>query len=200
MYTQLAIKVTNRLIDRRIVDEAQREVYEYSFEVLLSDIVYAAVLLATALVFQCGLATVVFLVGFLPLRQLTGGYHAGSYTRCHLLFWCNQLLMVGCFYLVPASWHKAGAYLLAAAACVLVFLLAPVEAENKPLTPKERKRFFLFSRVLAAALLLFVAAAGVFNLSFRYVFILAFGAASVGVSLAAEKCKRHLQERGERNA
>lgn len=202
MYRQLAVKTTNRFVANQIIDETQRDVYEYSFEVLFSDIAYGIVLVITALLFRCGLATVFFLAGFIPLRQLAGGYHASTYKKCHLVFWCNQMLMIACYYMVPEQFYQLGACVFSVLTCILVFALAPVANENKPLTEKEKKRFFILSRVAALIILAipFAVALLPFLNSMQYIFTFTIGTVSVAVSLVAERSKQLLRERRNSNA
>lgn len=200
MYRHLSVKTVNCFLAKGVIPEGQRDVYEYSFEVLYSDLMYFILLGGTALLFRCGWQTVLFLLGFIPLRRLAGGYHASTYLKCHLLFWFTQMAMIACCYWVPERWYMPGAYALAILSCLLVFLFAPVAHENKPLSEKERKRFFILSRVAALAILVFPAAAALLHLEAQLIFTFTFGAASVAVSLMAEKAKQNFKhERSEPN-
>lgn len=195
MYTKLAVKTADSLLSKHVIKEEDRPIYEYSLEVLYSDLVYGAVAVMTALIFKAGLETLVFLLGFLPLRKVAGGYHASTYRRCHFLFWLNQLAMIGCYYLVPEQAYRLTAWLLIALSCVCVFLLAPVESENKPLEEKEKKRFYLLSRALLVAVVIAAAVLDSLHIGFKYILIYSFGVVSVALSLLAETTKNHFKKR-----
>lgn len=194
MYNQLAAKTANGFIKRKIINEEDREIYEYSFEVFYSDIMYSVIAVVTALVFQCVFETVAFYIGFTSLRHFAGGFHASSYKKCHLLFWFNQLLMIGCHYLLPITYIKPVTYGMVAVSIVLVFVLAPVAHDNKPLSEKERKRFFWLSRAVIVLTAIAVVALGNINVGFEYVYIYVIGVFSVSASLLAEKVKKMLRK------
>lgn len=94
MYAKLAAYATEFFIGKKMINESEREIYIYSFDVLISDLVYFMIAFLTALISRTLFESMLFFVGFFSIRRFAGGFHASSYIRCHLLFWINQVIMV----------------------------------------------------------------------------------------------------------
>lgn len=165
--------------------------YEYSFEVLYSDLMYALLGLAIAVVFHGVWATALFLAGFFPLRKFAGGYHASTYVRCHLLFAGNQVAAILLFHLVPQGAVFPIIAVLVVLSTVCVFVLAPVDHTNRPFSDSERKYFRRMSLLVLAASWGILALLICFHLiSNGYALAYFFGAFSVSISLFCERMKK----------
>ena len=64
MYNKLAESITNFFIGRNIINTNEQEIYIYSFEVLISDLIYMFIALLTSLISKSILETIIFLIGF----------------------------------------------------------------------------------------------------------------------------------------
>lgn len=199
MYEKLAKKTTNLLINKEIINHNDREIYEYSFEVVISDIMYLIIAITTALITNTLIEEIIFLIGFLSIRKYAGGYHANTYAMCHLLSWINQLAMILLLHYTPSVIIKHIIVALSCTSILIVYILAPIENENRMFTTEERKRFKKGSRItvviiIMAALILYMA-----NLPYKYPYALLLGVFSVSMSLIAGKVKYSNRKAGERN-
>ena len=165
MLSYCAKRISSFFVYTNIVKKEELEVYTYCFEILLATILNFTVLLIVALVTGTLWRTVFFLIGFLPLRRLAGGYHADTHFRCFLI-----MLGVYFAFLVAQNVIPIERYLIATIVCVsfsvlLIWLLAPVEAKNKPLSKKEkiffRKRSRWASLIYVVAILLSIVVFGI---------------------------------------
>ena len=86
MYKKIAKIITDSFILKGIIKKEDKEIYEYSYEVLISQAVYIFIMLFISILFKAFFETLVFFIGFYICRSLTGGYHASNYIKCHLLF------------------------------------------------------------------------------------------------------------------
>ena len=145
---KLAEHTTDYFIGKKLINESERDIYVYSFEVLVSDLVYFMIAFLTALISGTLIETLLFFLGFFSIRRFAGGFHAGSYKRCHLLFWLNQVMMVILLRITDFSMISMLILILYAASLFSVFSLAPIANKNKPFTESEAKRFGLLSRVM----------------------------------------------------
>lgn len=196
MYRAISKRTVEWLIRKGTIQQEEQAVYEYSFEVLYSDLFYALIGLALALLLRGVLATLLFLAGFFTLRKFAGGYHASSYIRCHLLFACNQVAAILLFHLIPHNviFPVVTAMLAASSVCVLVF--APVDNENRPFSGSERKYFRRMSLIMLAVVWAVFALLLLFHLlSTEYALTYFFGVFSVSISLFFEGIKK--RKRGE---
>ena len=199
MYNKLAESITNFFIGRNIINTNEQEIYIYSFEVLISDLIYMFIALLTSLISKSILETIIFLIGFFSIRRFAGGYHADSYTKCHLLFWLNQVIMIVLVHL--ASNERTMRLLILIfylISIVSVFLFAPISNKNRTFTDSERKKFWLSSRIMIILAAVVIVALDLFNVDCKYTYVYIFGVFSVSISLMAEKIKI-FKMRGDEN-
>ncbi len=135
-------KITQILLNNKVVTSDDREIYEYGFELLLSTILGYILVITTSLILGMGVEGIVFLVVFVLIRNYTGGYHANTH------FKCNSLLVITVLSVLLLSRLKIGILYLILMYIVYfltIFIYAPVEHENKPLNDKKKKKYKLVS-------------------------------------------------------
>ncbi len=102
--------------------------------------------------------TIVFMLTYLPLRRMAGGYHARTQLRCYLLG-----ILLTTSVLLAVKWLPWNVYLcsvLLAVASVIIVWLAPVEDSNKPLDEAEKAHYGKRTRqLLLVAIVAYVALA-----------------------------------------
>lgn len=196
MYQKFACKIAEWLLLQKVINREEIEVYQYSIEVLLSDLIYIFIAIITAIVSNSFIESIIFFTSFLTLRKFSGGYHANTYLRCHFLFWANQLIMIILYKLITPEYSRFFSLIIILLGVICIFKLAPVGSVNKPLSESEKRRYRFSSRLIIifdATIVMILSIIGVY---FQYVFIYAFGAFSVSISLVAEKIK---YKKGENN-
>ena len=113
-----------------------REVYIYSFEILLATLTNLLSLVFLAIVTRTVPETAVYLLGFLPLRQITGGYHVKNF-RCFLILMFSYAMFLLVLFFLPGGFLLpiiAPSILLS---LIFVLLFAPSADKNKPLSNEE---------------------------------------------------------------
>ena len=127
-----------RLADRLIqngADSEKKDIYQYAIELTLSTgLGMTAILILGAITigFRYGL---IFLLFFIPLRCICGGYHASTYRKCFLIsceiFICS---MIG--YRILLQCNPSPALLMGSIAIIsiLIIIKAPILNVNQPLT------------------------------------------------------------------
>ena len=138
-------RLLSGLVSRQIADgrlrEEDRELYEYAYRLLTLQAVNVAVMIAVGVVFSCLFPVLVFAAVYIPLRSFAGGYHASTPSRCALF----SALMEASSALILRSrvvqqWSLP-AFLATLAAGAVIWLRAPVNAKNRPLTGLEEKDY-----------------------------------------------------------
>ncbi len=182
MYEKIAKKITKILIEKNILKAADREIYEYSYEILISQTIYILIMLTIAIIFGVLVESLFFFLGFYLCRKISGGYHANTYLKCHILFAMNQGVLITLLKIPDnINWFFTLPSLFIA--IVLILLFAPIDNENKQFDEKEfckyRKACKKFCVILAiiAIITWFV---GKNNI---YCFCFSIGVLSVSVSL-----------------
>lgn len=145
-----AEKISNKMVDRGIVQKEDVELYQYGIE---NGITVVGNLLASALF---GILTgrlgvvLVFLLFYSTLRTYSGGVHCKSKLGCFIL--STLILVVPVFSYEWVMGMVAFPILIAVEiiAIVVVLILSPVESINKPLDDEERKYYKRISHCIVA--------------------------------------------------
>ena len=105
-----------------------REIYEYSMEILLSNIANFVVIITLALLLKIESNVFCYIIFFLPYRFLYGGAHAKTHVRCIGTFVISMLVWIFMARQIPAT-----VFLLVAELAVIlgVNALDYLNAENK---------------------------------------------------------------------
>lgn len=108
---------------------------------VISYFCYFVILLILSIITCTIWQSVLFCIGFMTLRRCAGGFHADSYTKCHLLFSLNHLLFIAFYYFCPTK-YDAWLIVFGSIFCLLVmWLFAPIEHMNRPFNDAERHCF-----------------------------------------------------------
>lgn len=138
MFCSIADSITGWLSDNHMINAEDREIYHYGiqqfFIITLNLLLSVIVGIAFQMVWQCGL----FICSYIPLRSYAGGYHAKTQLRCYFL--SVSLIMLSLMIVKYITYNFF--VIVFIGFCVLgIFLLAPVENQNKPLSEKEVIRY-----------------------------------------------------------
>lgn len=195
MYKKLAVSLTDKFIKTGIIESSQRDVYQYGFEILLSHIAYIIVFFTLAILTQTFVCSLLFGIAFFVTRSIAGGYHATTYSVCHLLSLLNQVLFVFLIAFLPREYHPVASVVAILMSSGLLLILAPIDHPNKPFIKTERKRFRRMCCVYAyvipvivTALALFATQLSTYILSFSLgIFSAAFALLSAKIQQTKEK-------------
>ena len=132
------------------IKQEQYDEYVYALEIILNilitDITMIIIGLAMGMIWECILFWLVYKI----LRKYCGGYHFSTSLKCYLssCIMCPVVLAVVRY--VPYSMTVWG--LLTLTALIILSILSPVEAANKPLDEKEQRIFGITARILITAI------------------------------------------------
>lgn len=131
---------TSVLVDHGTIQESQKRIYIYGFELFWStSLCVISILIISCLGGQTG-AAVTFLLFFMPIRMAAGGYHASAYETCFLL---TNLIAFLC---IEGAWIsqyvgmiriEAVFWIVFVCAYVYIWKAAPINVSKYPL-PLER--------------------------------------------------------------
>jgi accessory gene regulator B len=141
-----AAKIINSFIFRYSdISEEDSEIYQYGFEIMISSVLSAILALLIGVLTANAASGAVFLLCVVPLRQYTGGYHAGSYFMCNLIFSisCFTVIMMSRFLTGFLSVNLIKAILLLS--CIVVINFSPVANKNKPITEEKKRKCKIIS-------------------------------------------------------
>ncbi len=138
------------LKQNHIIAEEDAEIYQYGFEILISNILSFFITLLIGMLLQAVWLSLLYYGIFVLMRQLTGGYHADTYLKCNLTFSAVTLFTIG----MGKIMYISNAYiflvqiLLLSIPILVIWKDAPIENVNKPLTESQKKRNHKASLIL----------------------------------------------------
>jgi accessory gene regulator B len=189
MIARMSRNISSFFIIKGIILDEEREVYEYSFEILFSTIISFITVSIISIVSNTVVYTALYMFGFIPLRFIAGGYHAKSHLRCFFLLLSTYSAFLILISFLPPEYLTVSIFLSMFTSAVLIFFLAPSADTNKPISDDEFKNFKKKSRY---AILGFILAIAIFMIIFtdkRFMLSIALGNISVAISLLANRVK-----------
>lgn len=160
MLERLSEKFAGKLVHAGVISETDADVYVYGFFQGMMLLLNVLTTLLLGILFQQLLFCILLNAAYIPIRISAGGHHADSPFRCYI----NSTIMIAIL-LAVIKWvpiHPAVSVVLLVVASIVIWILAPVEAENNPLDETERYVYRKRTRIVLAI----EAAASVFSLIF----------------------------------
>ncbi|MDR1328611.1 MAG: accessory gene regulator B family protein [Oscillospiraceae bacterium] len=184
-----ANRIASFFIAQGAAEEDDRDIYVYGLTIGLST---AQNILLTALVgFLLGvpLKALAFILPFAVTRLFAGGAHAKTAWGCAVssaAILASALLLIR---FTPETAQTPATLGLLTVSAALVFLFAPAEHPNRPISPRERATFRRRSR--AIALVTAGICVGLILMQIRdYPFCISLGLAAAGATLTPGTIKR----------
>lgn len=154
MLNKMAVKITDKLVLKKIVSDDMADIYIYGFELLISFCFSTIGVLIIGIILGRFLQTLMFLATFILLRSFTGGYHANTYAVCSLVTFSlfGVVLLLTEFAFVPLYQYL----ILGLVGTAIMLLLVPIEHPNKKLSDDQKRKY----KVISLALFLMFTVAG----------------------------------------
>lgn len=140
--------------DNRI-KEGERELYQYGYGILLTEVINIAFLILIGLIFQCLIYMALFAVVYAPLRSYAGGYHAPTPIGCAIISAVLELAIAVSLWLSLYEILMPQICFAALVAQIIIWIRSPVAAIHKPISDSQRRCF----RRRARSIILFEAIA-----------------------------------------
>lgn len=146
MISRISERIAIFLLNKKVIEENELEIYIYGYEVLISSVIDFFIVLLFAVTFNKIILMTIFFTMFVSVRIYTGGYHADTFWKCKIVF-----IMI-CLVLTLSSYIKVllmPMMIIMVVYNITVYILAPVENINKPLTNCEKTKYRRISIVLS---------------------------------------------------
>lgn len=132
--------------------------------------------------------SIVFQFSFMLLRMYAGGYHSETELKCKIHSFIVTIISLLCICgLVNKSWWSNCLLILVS---MIVMILAPVEAKNKPLSEKERKINHWKTVFIVVILNIIAAISRIYGLNFFYAIGVAVYATCILMIMGIQSEKR----------
>lgn len=143
-------KLANYLMSNNSISENDKSFYQYGFEITLSTVLNVVLILTISAALGSIIEGVIFLITFITIRHLTGGYHAKSYFSCN--FWFS-ICFISLELLFNYTYDKITITFSAVmiGLCLLIIAIrCPVENTNKKIPSENRLKLKVWAILLAA--------------------------------------------------
>ena len=151
MLNKMAVKITDKLVLKKIVSDDMADIYIYGFELLISFFFSTIGVLIIGIILGRFLQTLMFLATFILLRSFTGGYHANTYAVCSIVTFSlfGIVLLLAEFVFVPLYLYP----ILGLIGTIIMVWQVPIEHPNKKLSDDQKRKYKVISLVLFLMLL-----------------------------------------------
>ncbi|MDE7130745.1 MAG: accessory gene regulator B family protein [Lachnospiraceae bacterium] len=187
---RLADFLTEYVIDKGIIRETDRELYQYGFTIAIEVGLFIVFSLYVSLYLHMVIEGILFYVIFIPLRSYAGGLHFNRFCICFFLS-CSTFSII----LLTVKYIHISIAFSAALVTILiisVYVLYPVENINREVDHEENEYFKnRLKKFLLLDLLLVVMCA--FFGNDKYVWVIAQTLLLVVVTMAIGKYKYMMQ-------
>ena len=127
------------VIDKGVVEEKEREIYEYGFTIAMELIIFIGLCLVITVALQMYLEGILFFVIFIPLRSYAGGLHLKTYSSCLV---ASVLVFTGVLVLDKLIQMPAiPGCIMALCSLIGIYALYPVENVNRDVDDQEDRYF-----------------------------------------------------------
>lgn len=139
MFVKLADDIVKWMLNSQIIEENKVVICRWGISHILDTVFNIITFLIIGILFKMPIETIIFTLGYIPLRIYAGGYHAKTPFRC----WClsNIILAVSLVIVQNAEKCYIAFCVLSLIAVVVLIILMPVEDLHKPLDQSDRKKY-----------------------------------------------------------
>ena len=139
MFVKLADNIVKWMLNNQIIEENKAVICRWGISHILDTVFNIATFLIIGFLFKRPIETIIFALGYIPLRIYAGGYHAKTPLRC----WClsNIILAVSLVIVQNVEKYYIAFDILSLIAIVVLIVFMPVEDLHKPLDQNDRKKY-----------------------------------------------------------
>lgn len=141
----LISRITKYLIDQEIIPAQEEELMIYGLDMVIYTVLSLTSLLIMGALVGHLVTAAVLLCGFCPMQMLGGGYHAQTHLRCFLTMAIGLGISILAVSYLPA-WSLM---LMGGFGVCFIFLLAPHENPNAPMSDEKKRRMRRYVRIFA---------------------------------------------------
>lgn len=143
-------KFVSFLCENNIVEEDNKELYEYAANLLFSGILHFATTVATGLLFGMVKESLLMFTAFFIVRKFAGGFHASSPAKCYIFSVVTNFLMLSVIAVLSKNDSSIAFYVILSLSELIIILSPVLEPPEKALNFKEKKVYKALSVALSA--------------------------------------------------
>ena len=148
--------VSKRLVEffvaNDIIKGEDKELYEYALSITISAVIHILTIVVLGIIFRLVVESIIFYLCFIAIRKFAGGYHAKTASTCYLfsvllsaiLLIVLKLLIYNISYIIAVT-----VFTVSFISLVCIWIMAPLDTENNPLSEKEKSVYKKVTRIIA---------------------------------------------------
>ena len=146
MMQRLSKSLSKWLIKCDVIDNADRELYEYAVYCLFISISPIIITSILGLIMGKLSESIILIIPFMTIRKYSGGYHAKSFRACLIISTCLMAICIS-----MTSFIKCGMVLDIITLCAIgsLTLFSPIDHENRRLDEYEKKKYKKTAGIIA---------------------------------------------------
>ena len=152
MVERLAERIVQWLIKNEAICEEERELYKYATFNRIFTLLPFLMIIPFCFKTNNILNGIILCAVFLSLRKYIGGYHAKTPAQCWLY---SSMLVMVLIYVATKIRNSGFILLFLLLAVCFIWVLSPIDSENRRLDTLERKKYRTYSRELSLLYLVF---------------------------------------------
>lgn len=141
MASWIANRMTQMLITSSLIEEGDRELYNYGFFMLISRIFFFLVTAIAGLLMNIPFESILFYVVFMVLRAYAGGVHAKTEIACSVLTTFVLIASVIGIKQLESLGNSLIPLLMLGTGSLCILLFSPLDTKEKPLDEQEKGKY-----------------------------------------------------------
>ena len=137
MIEKISKNITQILLQTNIISQKESQTFQYCFSTVFLFSLFFICALTIAYILDFLFPSLLFLIVFLILRSVAGGFHASTPEHCFLLSIFTFIIFLG---ISQVYMNCRLVFVIYIVATINILLTAPVEARNYPLSYTKRQR------------------------------------------------------------
>lgn len=151
MIDYISDKVLDYLVKKDTIpnDEDELAHYKYGIEITISSFLNIILVTLLGVVLSKINMSVIFLILFISIRQLTGGYHANSYFKCNITMCVSYSVCILITMILKNHFTMFWAVAHIILSSLIIILFCPVSNKNKPIKTESRNKYKIASLIIS---------------------------------------------------
>ena len=139
MFVKISDNIVKWMLSNHIIEEKKAVIGRWGISHILDTAFNIITFLIIGILFKMSFETIIFTIGYIPLRIYAGGYHAKTPFRC----WCLSNIILAVSLVIVQNAEKCYIVfgILSLISVVVLIILMPVEDLHKHLDQNDRKKY-----------------------------------------------------------
>ena len=152
MIKEISEKITQKAVEDGNIKSEQYEEYLYGINMILNIFITDITMIIIGIIMRMLWECIAFWFFYKILRKYCGGYHFSTSLKCYLSSCVMCPVILAAVKYIPFNMFIWA--VITFIGCIILFILSPVEAVNKPLDEKEISVFGRIARFLVVIILI----------------------------------------------